>query len=99
MKEQEEIQELKELKLKDQKHKKREEELILKENELKLKNLEEQKIFEKRIAEEKRTNEENERIKQWEKKFDSDLAKKEEELIKKFYSDQIKEVEVIKEDN
>ena len=78
--------------------KKREEELILRENDLKLKDLEEQKIFQKRIAEEKRIKEENERIKQWEKKFDENLAKKEDELIKKFYSNQVKEDEVKKDE-
>ena len=35
-----------------------------------------------------RIKQENQRIKEWEQKFDLDQKKKEEELIKKFYSDQ-----------
>ena len=65
----------------------------MKEDELKIKNLEERKMFEKRITEEKRIKDENERIKQWEIKFDADLAIKEDELNKKFYSDLIKDNE------
>ena len=40
-----------------------------------------------RSEEEERIREENRRIKEWEDKFDIDQKKKEEELIKKFYSD------------
>ena len=32
-------------------------------------------------------NDENRRIKEWERKFDEEQKKKEDELIKKFYSD------------
>ena len=40
------------------------------------------------MEEEERVREENRRIKEWEDKFDQEQKKKEEELIKKFYSDQ-----------
>ena len=61
-------------------------------------------MSEKKIIEEKRIKEENERIKQWEIKFDADLKKKEEELIQKFYSnqeieDEVMEDKIKKEDN
>ena len=35
----------------------------------------------------KELNDENRRIKEWERKFDEEQKKKEDELIKKFYSD------------
>ena len=38
--------------------------------------------------EEERIRQENQRIKEWEEKFDIEQKKKEEELIKKFYSDE-----------
>ena len=41
-----------------------------------------------KAEEEERIKLENQRIKEWEQKFDLDQKKKEEELIKKFYSDQ-----------
>ena len=37
--------------------------------------------------EEQRINEENRRIKEWEDKFDQEQKKREDELIRKFYSD------------
>ena len=37
--------------------------------------------------EEERIREENRRIKEWEDKFDQEQKKKEDELIRKFYSD------------
>ena len=40
-----------------------------------------------KIEEEERIREENRRIKEWEDKFDQEQKKKEEELIRKFYSD------------
>ena len=40
------------------------------------------------MEEEERIREENRRIKEWEDKFDQEQKIKEEELIKKFYSDQ-----------
>ena len=49
-----------------------------------MKDLEEQKVLETKIAEEKRIQDENERIKEWERKFDIEQNKKEEEFIKKF---------------
>ena len=42
-----------------------------------------------KAEEEERIRVENQRIKEWEEKFDIDQKKKEEELIKKFYSDGI----------
>ena len=41
-----------------------------------------------KAEEEDRIREENRRIKEWEDKFDQEQKIKEEELIKKFYSDQ-----------
>ena len=41
-----------------------------------------------KAEEEDRIREENKRIKEWEDKFDQEQKIKEEELIKKFYSDQ-----------
>ena len=38
-----------------------------------------------KISEEKRIEEENRRIKEWEQKFDEEQQKKEEELIRRFY--------------
>ena len=70
--------------MKEYKHKKREEELRLKAEELRLKDLEDQKLLEKRTIEKNRIKEENERIKEWEIKFDADQKRKEEELIAKF---------------
>ena len=46
------------------------EELQLKEEEIRLENLREQKIIQARILEEKRIKDEEERIKEWERKFD-----------------------------
>ena len=40
-----------------------------------------------KAEEEARIQEENRRIKEWEDKFDHEQKKKEEELIRKFYSD------------
>ena len=40
-----------------------------------------------KTEEEERIRQENKRIKEWEDKFDQDQKVKEEELIKKFYSD------------
>ena len=88
-----EIEDLKELKLKDFNHRKKEEELQLKEEEIILRNLEEQKIIEAGIIEEKRIKDEDERIKKWERKFDEDQIRKEEELIKKFNDQLNKEKE------
>jgi hypothetical protein len=72
------------LRLKEQQYKKKEEDLRLKEEELRLKDLEERRIIEARIIKENRIKEENERIKEWEIKFDADQKRKEEELIAKF---------------
>ena len=41
------------------------------------------------IAENQRIEEENRRMKEWEKKFDEEQRIKEEELVRKFYSDEI----------
>ena len=41
-----------------------------------------------KAEEEERIRQENQRIKEWEEKFDLEQKKKEEELIKKFYSDE-----------
>jgi hypothetical protein len=49
---------------------------------------EEQKLKDARIHEEKRIDDENERMKVWEKNFDAEQKKKEEELLKKFYNDE-----------
>ena len=43
-----------------------------------------------KIAEEKRIEEENRRIKEWEQKFDEQQQKKEDELIKRFYRNEEK---------
>ena len=51
---------------------------------LRLQELKEQKLRDAKIAEEIRIKNENERIKEWELKFDQEQKKKEEELIKKF---------------
>ena len=48
--------------------------------------MEKQKILNAKIEEEKRIHEENERVKEWEIKFDEEQKKKEEELIRKFYN-------------
>ena len=40
-----------------------------------------------RAEEEDRIKEENRRLKEWEDKFDQEQKKREEELIRKFYSD------------
>ncbi len=48
-----------------------------------------------KVEEEERIREENKRIKEWEDKFDQEQKKKEEELIRKFYSDKTEP----KEDN
>ena len=43
------------------------------------------------IAQKERIEEENRRMKEWEKKFDEEQRLKEEELVRKFYSDEISE--------
>ena len=40
-----------------------------------------------------REDEENRRMKEWEKKFDEEQRLKEEELVRKFYSDEVSEQE------
>ena len=45
------------------------------------------------IAQKERIEEENRRMKEWEKKFDEEQRLKEEELVRKFYSDEIPEQE------
>ena len=45
------------------------------------------------IAQKERIEEENRRMKEWEKKFDEEQRLKEEELVNKFYSDEIPEQE------
>ena len=62
---------------------------------MKKQDLEEQKVLEAKIAEEKRIQDENERIKEWERKFDIEQAKKEEEFIKKFGYSKNKNSELI----
>ncbi len=44
-------------------------------------------VLKEQIEKEKRLEEENRRLKEWETKFDEEQKKKEEELIRKFYSD------------
>ena len=46
--------------------------------------------MQEKIAEEKRIEEENKRIKEWEQKFDQEQKKKEEELIRRFYTNEEK---------
>jgi hypothetical protein len=58
-----------------------------------LENLREKKITEARLFEEKRVKDEEERIKEWERKFDKEQIAKEEELIKKFNDQLIREKE------
>jgi hypothetical protein len=70
----------------------------LKEEELRLKDLDDKRIYEKKITDEKRLKEENERIKQWEIKFDAEQKRKEEELIKKFYNNKVKVDEVTEDE-
>ena len=60
-----------------------------------MKDLEEQKVLEAKISEEKRIQDENERIKEWERKFDIEQTKKEEEFIKKFGYSKNKNSELI----
>jgi len=45
------------------------------------------------IAQKERIEEENRRMKEWEKKFDEEQRLKEEELVRKFYSDEVSEQE------
>ena len=45
------------------------------------------------IAQKERIEEENRRMKEWEKKFDEEQRLKEEELVRKFYSDETPEQE------
>ena len=45
------------------------------------------------IAQKEREDEENRRMKEWEKKFDEEQRLKEEELVRKFYSDEIPDQE------
>ena len=45
------------------------------------------------IAEKNRIEDENSRMKEWEKNFDEEQRLKEEELVRKFYSDEIPEQE------
>ena len=45
------------------------------------------------MAQKQRIDEENRRMKEWEKKFDKEQRLKEEELVKKFYSEEISEPE------
>ena len=66
------------------------------EKELKLEEERQKKIDEEnertrlvKIAENQRIEDENRRMKEWEKKFDEEQRLKEEELIRKFYSDEI----------
>ena len=59
--------------------------------------MKEEKIREAAIAEEKRIETENKRIKEWEIKFDEDQKKKEDELIKKFEDREKFKKEEIKE--
>ena len=66
-----------------------EEKLRLEEEEQRIKDIEEQKIIQNRIDEEKRINDENERIKEWERNFDEEQEKKEEELLEKFNNEKI----------
>ena len=49
--------------------------------------MEKQLALKQKAEEEERIKVENQRIKEWEEKFDLEQKKKEEELIKKFYSD------------
>ena len=58
-----------------------------------MENLREQKITETQLLEEKRVEDEEKRIKEWEKKFDKEQKAKEEELIKKFNDQLIREKE------
>ena len=53
------------------------------------KKIEEEKeiILKHKTEEENRIRDENRRIKDWEDKFDQEQKKKEEDLVKKFYSD------------
>ena len=44
-------------------------------------------------AEKKRLEEEEKRFREWEKKFDEEQRLKEEELVRKFYSDEVSEQE------
>ena len=44
-------------------------------------------LWSQKLEEEQRILEEERRLKEWEEKFDLEQKKKEEELIKKFYSD------------
>ena len=53
-------------------------------------------MIQKKIFEEKRIKEENERIKNWEIKFDAEQKKKEDELLTKFNNAKEKEDERIK---
>ena len=45
------------------------------------------------IAQKEREDEENRRMKEWEKKFDEEQRLKEEELVRKFYSDEVSKQE------
>ena len=51
------------------------------------------------IAENQRIEEENRRMEEWEKKFDEQQRLKEEELVKKFYSDEIPKQENNQDEN
>ena len=44
-------------------------------------------------AQKERIEEENRRMKEWEKKFDEEQRIKEEEIVKKFYTDEIPELD------
>ena len=72
LKEKEEIEELRSLRQKEEEHKKRQVEIKKKEEEIRLREIDEQRASDARIAEEKRIEEENTRVKEWEKKFDED---------------------------
>ena len=48
---------------------------------------EKEREIKQKLEEEQRIQEEERRLKEWEEKFDLEQKKKEEELIKKFYSD------------
>ena len=66
--------------------------------ELKLKEQEEQKAREDRINEKKRIEQENLRIKEWEKKFDEEQKLKEEALLRKFEDKENNKIQKFKND-
>ena len=60
--------------------------------------IKEQKLRDAKIAEDIRIKNENERIKEWEIKFDQEQKMKEEDLIKKYKEDKEKEGEIQNKD-